>query len=148
MTDRRGPQAQAEDRSDLTPDEARAEVEAFMGEGWTVQVYCHWPDDTPSKIRTVRCEQVHADGIELKFSYSTYRAAVDALLQAWRDAVRPWVAEAVHESGTHAARIAKTYDEAPERRAWDTAEAAILTDLHDPDDPDTLRVIARVLKED
>ena len=141
----------SENQVDLTPDaashaapygasEALAEVEAFMGEGWT----CHaWPG-----IHRRAYVVAQAHGFELCFNATTYRAAVDALLQAWRDAVRPWVAEAVHESGTHAARIAKTYDEAPERRAWDTAEAAILTDLHDPDDPDTLRVIARVLKED
>lgn len=132
---------------DLTPDEARAEVEAFMGEGWKAEAFL---GDLPEFYVTASTtiERGVWPYTRTAGRGPTYRAAVDALLQAWRDAVRPWVAEAVHESGTHAARIAKTYDEAPERRAWDTAEAAILTDLHDPDDPDTLRVIARVLKED
>jgi len=69
---------------DLTPAEARAEVEAFMGESWKVRVqaseYRHvWAD----------CGMCRVEGHE-----PTFRAAVDALKAAWRDAVRPWVTEA------------------------------------------------------
>lgn len=68
---------------DLTPAEARAEIEAFMGDGWKFgahasntgyYAYAHSPDFA-----------VRVDGLG-----PTYRAAVSALKAAWRDAVRPW----------------------------------------------------------
>ena len=68
---------------DLTPAEARAEIEAFMGDGWKFgahasntgyYAYAHRPDFA-----------VRVDGLG-----PTFRAAVSALKQAWRDAVRPW----------------------------------------------------------
>ena len=68
---------------DLTPAEARAEIEAFMGDGWkfgahasntSYYAYAHSPDFA-----------VRVDGLG-----PTFRAAVSALKQAWRDAVRPW----------------------------------------------------------
>ena len=83
---------------DLTPAEARAEIEAFMGDGWKFgahasntgyYAYAHSPDFA-----------VRVDGLG-----PTFRAAVDALLSAWRDAVRPWCA-AAWGSGYGAARFA------------------------------------------
>ena len=76
--------------TDLTPTEARAEVEAFMGEGWTClatranspREYC---------VDALRPNTAIAVG----GSGPTYRAAVDALKQSWRDAVRPWMEEAI-----------------------------------------------------
>ena len=70
---------------DLTPAEARAEVEAFMGESWKVRVqaseYRHvWAD----------CGMCCVEGHE-----PTFRAAVSALRSAWRDAVRPWMEAAI-----------------------------------------------------
>jgi len=76
---------------DLTPAEARAEIEAFMGDGWKFgahasntgyYAYAHSPDFA-----------VRVDGLG-----PTYRAAVSALKQAWRDAVRPWVREASNKA--------------------------------------------------
>ena len=72
---------------DLTPAEARAEIEAFMGDGWKFgahasntgyYAYAHRPDFA-----------VRVDGLG-----PTFRAAVSALKQAWRDAVRPWMQKA------------------------------------------------------
>ena len=82
---------------DLTPAEARAEVEAFMGEGWRFMAYEYEAHDGARPVPCVYCEQLHVDGIELRFTGPTYRAAVDALKQAWRDAVRPWIAQAREE---------------------------------------------------
>ena len=65
--------------------EARAEVEAFMGEGYEVDFIVPLCAET----------DVYADasrlGIRVHGSGPTYRAAVDALKTAWRDAVGPWV---------------------------------------------------------
>lgn len=87
MTDRRGPLAQAEDRSDLTPAEARAEVEAWLGEGWITDAV-QFPDGN---------KQLHAERgpVRLDVRTRTHRAAVAALKQAWRDAVRPWMEAAI-----------------------------------------------------
>ena len=75
-----------ESKPDLTPAEARAEVEAFMGEGWTVDA--HAPNDPC--LAGVRAWW-HSDAlVGLHSDATTLRAAVDALFQAWRDAVRPW----------------------------------------------------------
>jgi len=75
---------------DLTPTEARSEVEAFMGEGWSVQV---WP-------KLPMMFAAHASGrVNLCYDGSTtYRAAVAALKQAWRDAVRPWCSRTLDEA--------------------------------------------------
>ena len=76
---------------DLTPAEARAEIEAFMGDGWKFgahasntgyYAYAHRPDFA-----------VRVDGLG-----PTFRAAVSALKQAWRDAVRPWVSKAAYDA--------------------------------------------------
>jgi hypothetical protein len=81
---------------DLTPDAARAEVEAFLGEGFSV-----WAgpqedrDGNGFGVFSINVE--FATGILCLFSASevSYRAAVDAIKQAWRDAVRPWMEEAI-----------------------------------------------------
>jgi len=79
---------------DLTPAEARAEVEAFMGEGWTV-VHESWP-------RAYRMSARRGVRIEVESGYApTTRAAVAALKQAWRDAVRPIMTAACHQYETH-----------------------------------------------
>ena len=86
---------------DLTPAEARAEIEAFMGEGWTVDA--HAPNDPC--LAGVRAWW-HSDAlVGLHSDATTLRAAVDALFQPWRDAVRPWCA-AAWGSGYGAARFA------------------------------------------
>lgn len=91
MTAPRGPQ-RSEDRSDLTPAEARAEIEAFMGEGWRGTAW------TEGDAHFVGAYPAHAAQWTLRSRESlTYRAAVDALKTAWRDAVRPWVVEAFSE---------------------------------------------------
>jgi len=77
---------------DLTPAEARAEVEAFMGPGWTVQSS---PGDEADRRVWVRAYRAH--GVTVSAFEWTYRAAVAALKQAWRDAVRPWVVKADSE---------------------------------------------------
>ena len=71
---------------DLTPAEARAEVEAFMGEGWTCDGSRHHDGDAVVWAQRNGCHQY---GMA-----STFRAAVDALKAAWRDAVRPWAMDA------------------------------------------------------
>ena len=71
---------------DLTPDEARAEVEAFMGEGWTHYVGKNddetWVKSTHGYVTLFGCAP-------------TLRPVVDALKAAWRDAVRPWMEAAI-----------------------------------------------------
>lgn len=66
---------------DLTPAEARAEVEAFMGDSWSVTTDVMDDGDMSVSAFGTRLN-VHGWG-------PTYRAAVDALKAAWRDAVRP-----------------------------------------------------------
>lgn len=85
---------------DLAPAEARAEIEAFMGEGWIVWAGVQeTPDDCPA-ILSVSAHD--ANGVISLWSLEpTYRAAVDALKQAWRDAVRPWCIEAAYIALTH-----------------------------------------------
>ena len=79
-----------ESKPDLTPAEARAEIEAFMGEGWTVDA--HAPNDPC--LAGVRAWW-HSDAlVGLHSDATTLRAAVSALKQAWRDAVRPWMQKA------------------------------------------------------
>jgi len=84
---------------DLTPDEARAEVEAFLGEGWRVSFVR--PPDFPDRIYAcawLPC--VRAGDFKVRVESPcclTARAAVSALKQAWRDAVRPWVVKADSE---------------------------------------------------
>ncbi len=77
-------------KPDLTPAEARAEIEAFMGEGWSVTCCPHKDGDMVVVAQRAGCHQ---------YGYGpTYRAAVDALKAAWRDAVRPWVREASNKA--------------------------------------------------
>jgi hypothetical protein len=71
---------------DLTPAEARAEVEAFMGDGWMCDGSVHHDGDAIVWAHRAGCHQY---GMA-----PTFRAAVDALKSAWRDAVRPWVRSA------------------------------------------------------
>jgi len=78
---------------DLTPAEARAEVEAFMGEGWECIAGPYDPHDGAVPRPHVRA--YFGDCIELAATEGTYRAAVAALKQAWRDAVRPWCVSSV-----------------------------------------------------
>jgi len=96
MTDRRGPQAQAEDRSvtapDLTPEEARAEVEAFMGEGWDSDALTV---GVATRLAYARRFVAGRMNVEVEGKANTYRAAVAALKQAWRDAARPWMEAAI-----------------------------------------------------
>lgn len=73
--------------------EARAEVEAFMGEGFRCIV-------TQAITRTAQpCHRFRVcavrSGITNQATGPTYRAAVDALKAAWRDAVRPWMEAAI-----------------------------------------------------
>jgi len=87
---------------DLTPAEARAEVEAFMGEGWVIRVqsseYMHvWA------YAGMCCVEGHEP---------TFRAAVDALKQAWRDAVRPWcIASTVPSAESPFVKVARILGE-------------------------------------
>ena len=78
---------------DLTPAEARAEVEAFMGEGWNVTISSESPAVFVHAFLPQPGPFACVDG-----HGPTYRAAVDALKQAWRDAVRPWVREASNKA--------------------------------------------------
>ena len=73
---------------DLTPAEARAEVEAFMGEGWRATAR------ESSIVRGAFVVKAQRGDIVVGAMKDTYRAAVSALKQAWRDAVRPWVRSA------------------------------------------------------
>ena len=74
---------------DLTPAEARAEVEAFLGSEWDC---CVWPGE--GALCMAKAELITHGWPEIRATERTYRAAVDALKAAWRDAVRPWVADA------------------------------------------------------
>lgn len=74
---------------DLTPEEARAEIEAFLGVGWRCIA-------TQAITRTAQpCHRFRVcavrSGITNQATGPTYRAAVSALKAAWRDAVSPWV---------------------------------------------------------
>lgn len=121
MTDRRGPQPSGADRSDLTPAEARAEVEAFMGEGYEVGFI-------------LDADHVYVDAengpVRVFGAAPTYRAAVDALKAAWRDAVRPWAEQAV------CASMDSLYLDTL------TTEPAKATDAN------VVPLVARILKED
>lgn len=81
---------------DLTPAEARAEVEAFMGEGWKPFVG-EFPAEGAGSAWQVGELYVSAthDNTTVNGYGMTYRAAVDALKTAWRDAVRPWMEAAI-----------------------------------------------------
>lgn len=70
---------------DLTPAEARAEVEAFMGPEWAS--YSFYPGGR-TKGHSVSARRGH---LSIAGYGESFRAAVSALKQAWRDAVRPWV---------------------------------------------------------
>jgi len=72
---------------DMTPAEARAEIEAFLGEGWTAKA---WPCATSYEVTAES-----GGGLILHAYAPTYRAAVAALKQAWREAVRPWMDAAI-----------------------------------------------------
>lgn len=74
--------------SDLTPEEARAEVEAWLGEGWRTNIV------TLFGVYNVEAVMRSNMLVRVEGEASTYRAAVDALKQAWRDAVGPWVRDA------------------------------------------------------
>lgn len=95
---------------DLTPAEARAEVEAFMGEGWMVGALLKGPEILGSTPEV--CAQ--RDGVSLYGAGATLRAAVDALKTAWRDAVGPWVESALvvgWDHGPSAANSARVLKE-------------------------------------
>lgn len=61
------------------------------------------------------------------------------------EALRAVVTKAVADAGRHAAKIAALYAEKGGTFDGDTAEAAILNDLCDPDDPDTVRIVSRAI---
>ena len=107
---------------DLTPAEARAEVEAFMGEGWTVDVH--------GFVLEVNIEAKRGNVVVFSGWHRSPRAAVAALKQAWRDAVRPWVDEGVCSA------LDSLYLDTL------TTEPAKPTDAH------AAPIISRVLKED
>lgn len=115
---------------DLTPDEARAEVEAFMGEGWTVGM----TNDDSIGLMVVVSATLHS--VRISVCRETLRAAVDALKAAWRDAVRPW--------------CLRTLDVAEDCIvSWESGGGdnwAYQTEQGDPMEPSD--IIARVLKED
>jgi len=113
---------------DLTPAEARAEVEAFLGPGWIVVAH---------QLKTrKRILARHGDFSYWAMSQPTYRAAVDALLQAWRDAVRPW--------------CLRTLDVAEDCIvSWESGGGdnwAYQTEQGDP--MEASEIVSRVLKED
>lgn len=74
---------------DLTPEEARAEIEAFMGEGWSSIAIIVGTDTRLAYTRRFDGGYI---SVEVEGRGPTYRAAVSALKAAWRDAVRPWCA--------------------------------------------------------
>lgn len=113
---------------DLTPEEARAEVEAFMGEGWVVDA--HAANDPCSGGVRAWLHSPSGALVGLHSDATTLRAAVDALKQAWRDAVRPWVDEAM-DAGALLDR-----DEANHKSSIERRDAAYAEEL------------ARLLKED
>lgn len=71
--------------------EARAEVEAFMGPGWTCGATIV---GVATRLAYARRFVAGRTTVEVEGKATSYRAAVDALKQAWRDAVRPWVRSA------------------------------------------------------
>ena len=77
---------------DLTPEEARAEVEAFMGPGWTCGATIV---GVATRLAYARRFVAGRTTVEVEGKATSYRAAVDALKQAWRDAVRPWMEAAI-----------------------------------------------------
>lgn len=80
---------------DLTPEEARAEVEAFLGSEWTVIA----PAPDGSEDAGEECYVSAWRGpVAAHYFAPTFRAAVSALKAAWRDAVRPWVFRSVNEA--------------------------------------------------
>jgi hypothetical protein len=79
---------------DLTPEEARAEVEAFLGERWMIGALLKGPEILGSTPEV--CAQ--RNGVSLYGAGPTLRAAVSGLKAAWRDAVRPWVVEAAEQA--------------------------------------------------
>lgn len=81
---------------DLTPDEARVEIESFFGEGWRCIV-------TQAITRTAQpCHRFRVcavrSGTTTQATGTTYRAAVDALKGQWRAAVRPLCLRTVEEA--------------------------------------------------
>ena len=79
---------------DLTPEEARAEVEAFMGPGWTCGATIV---GVATRLAYARRFVAGRTTVEVEGKAPTYRAAVDALKAAWRDAVRPWCVQCANE---------------------------------------------------
>lgn len=82
---------------DLTPAEARAEVEAFLGPEWNVRAIVP-PDynDRCYMAAFIPCSRAGDFKVRVESPCCpTYRAAVDALKQAWRDAIRPWMEAAI-----------------------------------------------------
>lgn len=79
------------DNRDLTPAEARAEVEAFLGSEWKVS---QLGVGKGTGEAFVQCAN---GGVRVFETGPTYRAAVSALKAAWRDAVRPWCVRTVEE---------------------------------------------------
>jgi len=75
---------------DLTPEEARAEVAAFMGPRWDCGALI-----VGASTRLVIASREAGRGASVEGRGPTYRAAVSALKQAWRDAVRPWMEAAI-----------------------------------------------------
>ena len=74
---------------DLTPEEARAEIEAFLGDKWRVH---DGALDNGSLFVGASCGWVMVRGYG-----ATLRECVSTLKSAWRDAVRPWVESAFDE---------------------------------------------------
>lgn len=91
---------------DLTPEEARAELEAFLGNEWAVIA----PERDGTEDAGEECYVSAWRGVVGMHEFApTYRAAVDALKQAWRDAVRPWVEAAIRNQAAllHGAMVIK-----------------------------------------
>ncbi len=76
---------------DLMFSEARAEIEAFMGPGWTCGATIV---GVATRLAYARRFVAGRTTVEVEGKAPTYRAAVDALKTAWRDAVGPWVVKA------------------------------------------------------
>jgi len=77
---------------DLTPDGARAEVLAFLGEGWSASALSY--KHVPSRVVYAMRGRLHFGA-----GKETFREAVDALKLEWQEAVKPWV-----EAGVDAAQ--------------------------------------------
>ena len=91
--------------------EARAEVEAFMGPGWTCGATIV---GVATRLAYARRFVAGRTTAEVEGKAPTYRAAVDALKDAWRDAVRPWVESALvvgWDHGPSAANSARVLKE-------------------------------------